>query len=232
MKKGQRLLEELIRKDFISGFNRSFSPFDLTNNTLIVLGNFHDTERYKQAVLRDVAAYPEIHITVKRKKGFTKWEPGYKIRDDDGNLYPGLQIKDQRKYICLENIPTATLEEAGFSQEYIQSLIGVNDSYEIRVESKNLHVMQDLAGVFIEKTDVKAIEKWPDLYDVSVIFLLGLETMPDFLPATMYQQRKRRTSLNFIQTNLDKEKEKIVEEIGFEKAPCLANSRFIRRCCN
>jgi hypothetical protein len=234
MENGQKLLENLLRKEHISGFNRSFSAYDFSDSSLIVLSNFHDTERYKKSVLDDLGAYSqkELDIMIKRKIGYTRWEPEYRIRDDKGNLFPDLKIKDKQKYLKLEEIHSATLEEANFSIEYIGSLIGINDAYEIRIQSSSQSTIQDVARMFIEKTNLKSENMWPDPYDVPVVLLLGTESMVDFLPVTMYQQRRRKDSLNFVQRNLIKEIEERMEEDGFEKTHCLANSHFVRRCCN
>jgi len=159
-----------------------------------------------------------MSVDMKGRKGFTRWNLGYKI-------------KDGKRYLDLESIKENTLEEAGFSEEYIQSLIGINDSYEIRIESLSHRTLQELAQIFLEKTDPDS-NKWPDLYTVPVIFLLGTESIPYFLPVNMYQQRRVRDSLNFVQRGLNGNIEKILEEDGFERMNCLANSLFVERCCN
>src|SRR3989338_862129 len=232
MKKGQRLLEALLRKDHISGFNRPFSAYDFSETSILVLSNLHETIPYREAVLKDLKAYADICVDVHKKIGFTRWRPDYRIRDDKGDLFPGIKIKDKQKYLKLEDIQSGTLREAGFATEYIRTLIGINNAYEIRIESPNHNTVQCLAKMFIDRTNSLSLEPWPDDYDIPVIFLLGAETMPDFLPVTMYQQRRRRDSLNFVQKKLAQEIEKQLEGNGFEKAYCLANSLFVERCCN
>ncbi len=234
MKKGQIVLEELLRNESISGFNRTKNPFDFTNTSVLVLSNLHETEAYKEAVLEDLRPYlkKELDIRVNRKIGYTQWEPEYRIRDDQFRLFPGLRIKDKRRVLDLEKIKARTFEEAGFSTEYIRSLLGINDAYEIRIQSSNLPIVEELARIFIEKTSFKSANSWPDPYDVPVIFILGGMSIGGFLEITMYQQRRTKNSLNFVQRNLNKDIEKTLEENGFEQAPCLANSLFVERCCN
>lgn len=236
MKKGQKLLEELLRNRHISGFNRSSSAYDLSDTSVLVLSNLHETAPYREAVLEDLRKIgypnPEINVGVKRRKGFTRWDLDYRIRDDKGKQLVGLRIKEKEKYLDLDKIPTDTLEEAGFSEEYIQSLIGINDCYEIRIQSSIPETVQGLARLFLDKTNPRYAKPWPDLYGVPVIFLLGIESTEGFTPVTMYQQKGKRNNLNFIQRNVPKEIKKILEEDGFEQANCLANSLFVRRCCD
>ncbi len=231
MKKGQKVLENLLREEHISGFNRVSFPYNFSNINLIVLGNFHETEAYKQAVIEDLRKKDSsLQLALHQKRGFTRWLPQWKIRDDKGKLFPNLKIKDKKGYICLEEIQTQTLAEAGFSEEDI--LIGINRGYELRVQSQGYKEIEELAKVFIEKTDKNSPNAWPDTYNTPIIFLFGMEHADDFLPVTMYQQKGERLSFNFIQRSLRKDREKILEEIGFEQAVCLANSQFVRECCN
>ena len=147
MKKGQKLLEMLVRKELISGFNRYISPFDLSGNSLLVLSNLHETKAYREAVQKDLKG--RVHLdketacTITKRKGFTRWDLGYRIRDDEGNLLPGLKIKEKNTYLNLEEVQTKTLEEAGFSEEYIRTLIGITDAYEIRVQCSHYNLVQD-----------------------------------------------------------------------------------------
>ena len=133
MKKGQKLLEELLRKRHISGFNRYFSAYDFSETSILVLSNLHETIPYREAVLKDLKAYADICVDVHKKIGFTRWRPDYRIRDDKGDLFPGIKIKDKQKYLKLEDIQSGTLREAGFATEYIRTLIGINNAYEIRI---------------------------------------------------------------------------------------------------
>ena len=232
MKKGQKLLEELLRNEYISGFNRIAHPFD-PYTSVLVLSNIHETTRYKKAVLQDVKEKdPTLQIHVHKKRAFTRWLPGWRIRDDIGKVLPNLKIKDEKSYLQLENIRSRTLLEAGFSQEYLSTLIGMNKGYELRIQSSDYKLMQDLAKLFREKTDPLSSNTWPDTYETPIILLFGLENIEGFLPVTMYQKREVSRSLNFVQRNLEKEVEKQLGEDGFEQAPCLANSLFVEECCN
>lgn len=236
MKNGQKLLEILLRKRHISGFNRSFSAFDFSHNPVLVLSNLHETLPYREAVMEDLKerGYPnqEMSVDVKKRKGFTRWDLEYRIRDDEGKLLAGLRIKEKDKYLNLEEIPTGTIEEAGFSEEYVRSLIGINDAYEIRIQSSNHEAVLGLARLFLDKTNPRSPRAWPDAYGVPVVFLLGTEIIEGFTPVTMYQQRRKRDNLSFVQRNVPEDIEKVLEENGFEQGNCLANSLFVRRCCN
>ena len=90
----------------ITGYNLyiTLPEFD----SVITFSNIHGTEAYKQDMITDLARLgydPQIILRyIREKAGAFLHNLEFRIRDDGGNLLPGLRIKDTRtgEYLNLE----------------------------------------------------------------------------------------------------------------------------------
>ena len=225
-------LDYLLQENAITGYN--YFPRKLSSRTRsrLILSNLHETDAYLADVTNYLTAlgYPNEHtsLEIRAKFASARWLPQYRIHDDFGNVYPQLKIHDDNKILTLSEIPFQTLSAAGFSKEYIQSLIGKNKGYEIVLSSRRIFEIRKLADIFLEKAYNGSLEPWTDAYSVPYILIEGCtESVPSFEEITLYRRMKGKEEYNFVALHLSQETADTLSYLGFIPRGCLVNKIFI-----
>ena len=69
-------------------------------SSIINFSNIHETDAYKEDMLKDLGRFGYdsqlILNHIREKGGYFLWKSSFEIRDQKGNLLPGLKIKDVR----------------------------------------------------------------------------------------------------------------------------------------
>lgn len=207
----------------ISGYNW-YTTLPICDS-IITLSHIHETEGYKQEMLRDLAGLgyePQTVLShIRDKAGMFSWNPTYRIRGDDGKLLPGLRIKDIRtgEYINLEDYTKPLIEYPQFvdSKGYLvaedqgwelnvpfgdkQELLGLVDLF-LRKYGEYIY---DENGIKIPETDEEKNLRspWIDAYRVPML-LLGetalryADELPHFSPATKIALKENSNEISFV----------------------------------
>lgn len=137
MKSPKHTLEELLEQRIITGYNVFDKPLEMKGYTFI-FSNLHETIAYLEDVEKDLKTlgYKLPLVTRNRNTSF-EWKPDYIIRDNDGDIFKNLCIREKKKYLDLNKYKEKTLVQSGLSEEYCQKLIGENKGYEIVLFSES-----------------------------------------------------------------------------------------------
>lgn len=195
------------------------------SDSVITFSNIHETEAYKQDVLRDLGKLgydPQIILRYIRKKaGAFLWELYFEIRDNKCNILPGLKIKDIRtkQHIDLEPF-IKPLDEYGLFADCDGYLLGESQGWELDIPFNNKKELMNLVDLFsnksgkhiydqkgriIEETDEerKLRSPWADAYETPVL-LLGetalryADELPHFIPATKICLIENSNEISFV----------------------------------
>jgi len=230
-------------------------------DSMISFSNIHGTEDYKQDMLTDLARLgynPQIISGHIRKKGgaFLHDLGDFRIRDDNGNLLPGLRIKDIRsgKYLDLDKFTEPLINYPQF-RDAEGYLIDEDYGWELDMPFNNKKELMDLVSLFLKKSGeylydedgekiVETYEEkesrspWADAYKLPVL-LLGeaalryADELPHFVSATKVSLRENSNEISFtIHKNLETLRSlphyKQLLQLGFEEEGCLGNKPFIK----
>lgn len=201
MRRIQRKLDELLEEDHISGYNHFFVASNGNPNTLII-NNLHETNDYLSEVIKELNSQNYFEkdnlFQIRSNESATRWKGEYRIRDDNGVLYPHLKIRRGGFYLNLEEINHKTLKEAGFVEEDITSMIGETKGYEISLSSSNLKKMRNLAKTFLEKGNIRSKNHWRDAYNKPFICIKGINKIRGFEEAQIYSIFRDKEEFNFL----------------------------------
>ena len=149
IEKIEQTLENLVTpknslgRQIITGYNFFSKCLYIEDYAILTLSHIHTNLQYflrVQEALQEMS-YPNKDVGLSRrdKRGVYKWKPKFRIRDDEGELYKDLKIKniETGDYHNLERIPYGTLREAGFSDAEIDKLVGQDKGYEINIFLSN-----------------------------------------------------------------------------------------------
>ncbi|MBW2974008.1 hypothetical protein KY346_06500 [Candidatus Woesearchaeota archaeon] len=230
------------------------------SDRVITFSNIHETESYKEDMLRDLEElgydHKDILNQIREKAGAFIHDLEFRLRDDDGNLLPGLRIKDTRtgKYIDLENYQDALINYQEFTDAE-GCLIDEDQGWELDMPFKGERELMSLVNLFLKKSgkhiyDVRgniiketdeeqdARAPWSDAYKVPVL-LLGetalryADKLPQFVPVTKFALKENNNEISFIIHNNIKYLKSLNQytqllRFGFAEEECLGNKPFIR----
>ena len=202
IEKIEQTLENLVTpknslgRQIITGYNFFSKCLYIEDYAILTLSHIHTNLQYflrVQEALQEMS-YPNKDVGLSRrdKRGVYKWKPKFRIRDDEGELYKDLKIKniETGDYHNLERIPYGTLREAGFSDAEIDKLVGQDKGYEINIFLSNEEDLLKLAQEFIRRSseylvdeegnivfetseELRQRDPWPGSYETPVIVIGG-----------------------------------------------------------
>ena|GEM_PF-4014096 len=242
----------------ISGYNWYLKLAE--SDRVITFSNIHETEAYKEDMLRDLEELgynsQAVLKQIREKAGAFIHDLEFRIRDDEGNLLPGLRIKDTRTgdYICLEKYSEPLINYPEF-QDADGCLTDEDQGWELDMPFKGEKELMDLVDLFLRKSgkhiydaqgniiretdeDQEFRAPWSDAYKVPVL-LLGeialryVDRLPQFIPATKFSLKENGNEISFIiHKNLEYLKSlnhyKRLLRAGFMEEECLGNKPFIK----
>lgn len=246
-----------VLSPIISGYNLyiTIPEFD----SIVTFSNIHETEAYKQDMLRDLSKLgydPQIILSyIRDKAGTFLHNLELRIRDDEGNLLPGLRIKDIRtgKYLDLEKFsePLVNYSQLKDAEGY---LISEDQGWELDMPFNNQAELLKLVDLFLRKSGMQIYDEngekieetdeerklrlpWADAYRVPVL-LLGeaalryADELPHFTPAIKIALKENSNEISFvIHKNLEQLRNLFHYEqllhLGFNEERCLGNKPFI-----
>lgn len=260
-----RYLDELLTfKDdqgklspVITGYNWYSTLTD--SDRVITFSHIHETDAYKRDMLTNLntLGYDPQNILkqIRNKAGAFLWDLDFEIRETQGNILPGLKIKDIRmgQYINLEYFtrPLGNYPQFAEAEGY---LIGEDGGWELDLAFNNKQELMKLVALFLQKSGTRLFDEngneiietkeqrmkrnpWTDAYQTSVL-LLGeialryVNELPHFIPATKFSLIMGSNEISFvIHKNLEMLKRlpqynKLLE-LGFKEEGCLGNKPFI-----
>lgn len=195
------------------------------SNSVVTFANIHETEAYKEAMMRDLEKQRYDRRTVlsniRAKGGAFLWNFGYRIRDDNDSPLAGLKIKDLKtgEYLdltkfdkSLSNYPSFAgrkndfvAEDSGWeldipfgSKEELFRLVSLFQ------RKAGLH-KYDENGVIVQETEEeqKLRAPWTDAYEVPVLLVGENATqyaaeLPHFTPATKIALKENGNEISFV----------------------------------
>lgn len=247
-------------EQIISGYNYYPKIAYFENCKILTFSNMHETQDYFAFMMRDLLAYgypnDGVLMQLRDKYGVYRWELDFNFRNDEGEVYPDLKIKNIKsgKYIDLIQIIPTTLEEAGYAKKEAKNLIGENKGWEINIGCDKIEDIIEIANLFTKKAykfpfnkygiflpeteEEKDIRKpWADAYETPVLIIGGdivqiKDKISSFIPAKLIRWQKENAELNFIVNNAFEKLKNLSEyqdliNLGFKEEDCLANLPFI-----
>jgi len=212
-----------LLRPVISGYNwyLKCSEFD----RIITFSNIHETEAYKEDMLRDMEEQGYARQTVlkqiREKAGAFIHDLEFRIRDDKDNLLPGLRIKDVRtgKYVELKKYSKPLINYPEFKNSE-GDLIDEDQGWELDMPFKGKKELLNLVNLFLKKSgkhiydakgniiretneEQKSRAPWSDAYKVPVL-LLGktalkyVNRLPQFIPVTKFALKENGNEISFI----------------------------------
>ncbi len=194
-------------------------------NRIITFSHIHETEAYKQDMLKDLVklGYDSNTILeyVRDKAGTLLWNLRYKIRDDRGNVLQGLKIRDIRtgEYIDLNEYvkPLSKYREFRGSKG---CLIAEDQGWQLDTPFRNKNELLSLVNLFLKKSGEHTYDKngaeipeseeermlrapWTDAYEAPVLIigegaLMYSEELPQFNKATKMCLIENNNEISFI----------------------------------
>ncbi len=212
-----------IMRPVITGYN--FYNSLPISDTSVTFSNIHGTEEYKQDMLRDLEklGYDPRRVLeqIRNKGGTFLWDLDFIIRGQDGNLLPGVIIKDVRnaKYLELEKFPHSTIDNPELSGH----LIGEDFGWEVNIPFFNIKDLLELVNLFARKSGIFIYDddgtivneswnertlrgSWTDAYKVPVL-LLGetaikySKILPHFVPVTKISLIDKSNEISYLNNN-------------------------------
>ena len=207
----------------ITGYN--WYSHLVESDRVIIFSHIHETEDYKQDMLRDlkVMGYdPQTVLKqIRDKTGAFLWNPEYRIRDDKGNVLNGLKIKDMRtgQYINLNEYdrPLKKYPQYATSKGH---LVAENRGWELDIPFNTKTELRRLVDLFLRKSGLfiydengveilesdkerKARAHWSDAYETPLLVLgkAALEyaaDLPHFDQATKTSLIENDNEIGFI----------------------------------
>lgn len=191
-----------------------------------------------------------------RNRGTTfSYKLKFRIRDDQGALFPNLKIRDLKtnSYIDLNlyKTPLVNYNEFNSSDGY---LMGENTGWELNMPFKNKEELVNLVNLFLKKSSVNIFDKkgrplketktqrrvrshWQDSYETPVL-IIGRKAiefyshLPNFIKATKVVLKEKNNEISFI---INKKLEMLKNsgyynqllKFGFIEEVCLGNKPFV-----
>lgn len=246
----------------ISGYNYYPKVVRFDNIEILTFSHSHETSDYLLAMFGDLRklGYPSDNVLMqlRNKYGSYRWENRFRFRDDKGDVYPNLKIRDTKtnQYVDLQEIPFQTLEEAGYDEKTVQNYVGEDKGWEINIGCDYEEDILKLAKLFTQKSSdfpfdqegfpkVETVEErllrspWPGPHETPILIIGGnikrlSARIPLFIPAKKIECEFNDKELSFIIHNKYQKLCNLPEyvlllDLGFEEEDCLANIPFIQR---
>lgn len=241
----------------ITGYNWYIAP--VKSDSVITFSNIHETEAYKKGMLRDLEklGYTSRFVLehIREKAGAFLHELEFRIRDDKGNLLPGLKIRDitTGHYIELNEFSDSLINHPQFDDKE-GSLVAEDQGWELGVPFKTKKELFGLVDLFLKKSGIFVYDKygkqveeteeevrlrspWADAYETPVL-LLGenalryADSLPQFIQAIKLVLRENSNEISFvIHKNIDMLRKLPhygnLLSFGFKEELCLGNKPFI-----
>lgn len=241
----------------ISGYNWYLTLS--ASDSVITFSNIHGTEDYKKDMITDLEklGYPPQTILncIRKKAGTFLHELKFVIRDNKGNLLPGLRVKDLRigDYLDLNKYSKPLINYPEF-KDAEGCLIDEDQGWELDMPFYNKKELMSLVNLFLNKSGkyiydnggriIEEIEEqlqkrspWADVYDTPVL-LLGksalnyADELPHFIPAIKMALKENSNEISFvIHKNLEQLRNlchyKQLLRLRFNEEECLGNKSFI-----
>ncbi len=244
-------------RNVISGYN--WYAEVQSNETFITFSNIHETDEYLHAVTADLELFgytkKEISSIVRGKGGTFHHDLDFAIRDSQGELFPGIRIKDTRtgEYLDLSQYkkPLSYYPEFSDAQGY---LLSEDYGWELNLPVDNMDKLKKVVNTFLRKSSSFLYDErgeiipetpeqkrlrapWADAYRLPVL-LVGectnslAKEFPHFDIATKMVLRENNNEISFVihkaLTALKEMREyRILCEEGFLEEQCLANRAFL-----
>jgi hypothetical protein len=229
------------------------------SNSIVTFSNIHETDANRKDMTEDLLRLgynPErISAGIRQKGGAFLHEPDFRIRGDDGQVLPGLRVKDARKkeYLDLNTFKNSLTQHPDFQNA--NYLIAEDQGWEIDIPFSSKEELLRLADLFLRKAGMylydnkgEVVEEteeertkrapWADAYEMPVL-LIGqaavqyAKELPQFTQATKICLVENHNEISFIiNSQLDLlrslQQYKLLLTLGFTEELCLANTPFIK----
>jgi len=195
------------------------------SNSIVTFSNIHETESYKQEMLRDLEKFGYdskiILKYIREKAGAFLHDLEFRIRNEEGDLLPMLRIKDIRtgKYLDLDKFLEPLINYPQF-KDIEGYLIDENQGWELDISFNNRAELLKLVDLFLRKSGlflydekgekIEEVDKerklrspWGDAYETPVL-LLGetalryADKLPHFIPATKIALKENSNEISFV----------------------------------
>lgn len=225
------------------------------SDSIVTFSNVHESKDYKEDMILDlekIGYSPLVVLSYLREKmGICLHDLKFRIRGDDGQVLPGLRIKDTRtmKYLNLHNyyLPLVNYPEFETAEGY---LVGEDFGWELDLPFSNKEELMKLVALFLNKSGEFIYDSngmvlriaechWRDAWQTPVLLLgatasIYQSELPSFIPVTKLGLKENGNEISFIvHKNLELLRSlphyKELVSLGCLEELCLANSPFVKR---
>jgi len=197
------------------------------------LSNNHETDNYLASVIKclESEGYPNdsTSLYVRKKISTTVWDPTYRIRDNNGNLFPDLKVWKAGSPLNLNLFPYTTLAEAGLTVQ--DQLVGDTKGYQIEIGSERWDEIKRIAAIFDRKSYLLAPGAWPDAYQEPciIIYACNKEVVPiaPFKFAAFFRYRNNSEELSFVCSLTERQEIEKLRGVTFKL--CVVNKGLLKQ---
>ena len=245
------LIPKSGKNSIIKGYNW-YTEIPNTNR-IITFSNIHETETYKEDMLKDLEKIgydpKELKRFIRNKGGAFLHGLKFRIHDDNGKALHGLKIKNVKtgNYLDLTKFSKPLINYLEF-KDGETPLIAEDNGWEIDLPFKDKEELMKLISLFLRKAGLKSYSllgeeikteenAWRDAYETPVLLLgekaLNYKTeLPSFIQATKMYLKENSNEISFvINKNLELLKNlsnySELMKFGFREEKCLGNKSFI-----
>ncbi|MBI4154776.1 hypothetical protein HY498_01680 [Candidatus Woesearchaeota archaeon] len=226
------------------------------SDRVITLSHIHETETYKQDMVNDLEELgysPKFTLAhIRSKAGAFLWDPEFRIRDDLGDVFPGLGIRDLRTnfYLNLEKYKKQFLSAYSQFKDCKGKLVAEDQGWELNIPFNNRTELISLINLFLirsakfifDEKNTKINEEevhrsWRDAYETPVLLLGEMalrykNELPYFDQVTKLSLIEGSNEISFVIHKNIKRLKKLKQYgdlmyLGFGEEVCLANKKFI-----